>query len=62
MAEEQLTNNAWRVPKGSNGFDALELRRGVPIEKVGDRDCLVMIEAVSLNFRDLMIAQVNLKC
>jgi hypothetical protein len=57
MADTQLKNSVWRV-KGSNGFDGLDLEEDVPIEKVGDYDCLVKIEAVSLNFRDLMIAQV----
>jgi NADPH:quinone reductase-like Zn-dependent oxidoreductase len=57
MADSQLKNNVWRV-KGSNGFDGLEFEQGVPIESIGEHDCLVKIEAVSLNFRDLMIAQV----
>jgi NADPH:quinone reductase-like Zn-dependent oxidoreductase len=57
MADTQLKNSVWRV-KGTNSFDGLELEEDVPIEKVGDYDCLVKIEAVSLNFRDLMIAQV----
>jgi hypothetical protein len=59
MSDSQFTSNVWRVPKGSSGFDGLELSRGVPIEKVGEHDCLIKIEAVSLNFRDLMIAQVR---
>lgn len=39
------------------GFDSLELQHDVPIPALGDHDILVQIQAVSLNYRDLIIAK-----
>lgn len=50
--------DAWYVT-GKNGFDSLELKKDVPIPEIGDYDCLVQIEAVSLNYRDLAIPKVK---
>ena len=38
------------------GFQSLKLEHDVPIPALGDYDCLVQIQAVSLNYRDLIIA------
>ena len=40
----------------AKGFSSLVLEKDVPIPSLGSRDVLVQIEAVSLNFRDLIIA------
>ena len=40
----------------AKGFSSLALEKDVPIPSLGSRDVLVQIEAVSLNFRDLIIA------
>jgi len=42
-------------PEARNGFDSLELKSG-PIPKPGAGQVLVQVKAVSLNFRDLIIA------
>lgn len=56
------TTPAWLLKEGDAGeFPWLELARDVPIPPLGSRDVLVRIEAVSLNYRDLMIAQVRTK-
>ena len=41
------------------GIDGLELRRSLPIGNLGDHDCVVSIEAVSLNYRDVAMTQDN---
>lgn len=43
----------------NTSFDDLKLKRDVDIPKLGDYDCLVKIDAVSLNYRDLIIANVS---
>lgn len=48
------TTESW-VVNGTNGFDDLELLKSVEIPPLGDFDCLVQIQAVSLNYRDLII-------
>ncbi|KKZ63885.1 alcohol dehydrogenase [[Emmonsia] crescens] len=53
MTQPKRTD-AW-VIEGSNGFDSLNLHRDVPIPPLGDYDCLIQIQAVSLNYRDLVI-------
>jgi len=46
------TTKAWVIQKNpSEGFDNLKLEKDVPIPELGDSDCLVQIEAVSLNYR-----------
>lgn len=54
MDPRNLTGLEWRV-KAQTGFDGLEVQAGVPVQQIGEHDCLVKIEAVSLNFRDLMV-------
>jgi len=49
---------AWRV-KGFEGFNSLELEKDALVQPIGDHDCLVKIEAASLNYRDLMIPKVG---
>lgn len=41
------------------GFDTLKLEKDVKLPELGDHDCLVQIQAVSLNYRDLIIPQVR---
>ncbi|KAF2265819.1 alcohol dehydrogenase [Lojkania enalia] len=48
------TTKQWTV-EGKNGFDSLKLNEKAPIPQLGDRDVLVKIHAVSLNYRDLII-------
>ncbi|KAL9039655.1 MAG: hypothetical protein Q9180_002398 [Flavoplaca navasiana] len=54
MSELPAEGLTWRV-KELSGFDGLALNRESVPAPLGDRDCLVKIEAASLNFRDLMI-------
>ncbi|KAK2036261.1 zinc-binding dehydrogenase [Colletotrichum somersetense] len=52
------TTNAWTITginPDSNNWETLQLKKDVPIPKLGDYDVLVQIEAVSLNYRDLAI-------
>lgn len=50
------TTTQW-VLKDQKGFDSLELVKDIPIASLGDHDVLVQIQAVSLNYRDLVIAK-----
>ena len=59
MDYTNLNGGIWRVAEHA-GFDGLKFEHDVPVPQLGSRDCLVKIEAVSLNFRDLMVAQVHL--
>ena len=52
------TGKTWRVASHT-GFEGLQLDEKVPIQPIGSYECLVKIEAVSLNFRDLMVAEVR---
>jgi NADPH:quinone reductase-like Zn-dependent oxidoreductase len=52
---------AWKVNDFS-GFDGTVFVNNVQIGDIGDHDCLIKIEAASLNFRDLMIAKVCIQC
>jgi NADPH:quinone reductase-like Zn-dependent oxidoreductase len=52
------TAKAWRVEEHSD-FKGLKLSTEPPPQQLGEHDCLVKIEASSLNFRDLMVANVN---
>ena len=52
------TTDQW-VVTGTNGFENLELKKDVPIPELGEFDVLVQIQAVSLNYRDLIIPQVR---
>ncbi|KAF2188126.1 alcohol dehydrogenase [Zopfia rhizophila CBS 207.26] len=48
------TTQQWTI-EGKNGFESLKFNEKAPIPKLGDRDVLVKIHAVSLNYRDLII-------
>ncbi|KAI9688695.1 MAG: hypothetical protein M1822_001052 [Bathelium mastoideum] len=56
MSGSHVSGKTWRVVE-HNGFEGLKLEDDVLEEHIGDYDCLVKIEAASLNFRDLMVAQ-----
>lgn len=58
--KEQLppTTSQWSVV-GQNGIQDLLYQEAVPIPTLGDHDCLVKIEAVSLNYRDVAIIKVG---
>jgi len=47
------------VLRDKSGFDNLNLETS-PVPKIGDFEVLIKIHAVSLNYRDLMIAQVRI--
>ena len=47
------------VVRDKGSFDSLKLEEA-PIPKVGEHDVLVKIHAVSLNYRDLMVATVSI--
>jgi NADPH:quinone reductase-like Zn-dependent oxidoreductase len=59
--EDQVprTTSRWSVV-GQNGIQDLLYQEAVPIPPIGDHDCLVKIEAVSLNYRDVAIINVSL--
>ncbi|KAK7430442.1 hypothetical protein QQZ08_002961 [Neonectria magnoliae] len=50
------TQKQWVVGTGQ-GFESLEFQTDAPVPSVGDQDVLVQIHAVSINFRDLVIAK-----
>lgn len=52
------TTNQWTVT-GKDGFDSLKFEKDVQIPKLGEHDVLLEIDAVSLNYRDLIIPQVG---
>ena len=52
------TTDQW-VVKGKGGFDDLVLEKDVQIPALGEHDVLVQVQAVSLNYRDLIIPQVR---
>jgi NADPH:quinone reductase-like Zn-dependent oxidoreductase len=60
MASPIPTSTSQWILRGQSGFDDLEYQESVPIPALGDHDCLLKIGAVSLNYRDLTIAKVNL--
>lgn len=51
------TMKQW-VVRDKGSFDSLKLEE-VPIPEVGENDVLLKMHAVSLNYRDLMVATVN---
>lgn len=53
---QPIKTDTWLV-EGTTGFNSLHLRREVTIPALGDHDCLVQIQAVSLNYRDLIITK-----
>lgn len=48
----------WVVTDSKSGFDALQFQEAAEVPQVGDYEVLVKIQAVSLNYRDLVIPQV----
>lgn len=54
------TSNGWSIQSiNKDSFDGLVRQDNVPIQKLGDHDILVQVEAVSLNYRDLAIPRVS---
>lgn len=53
------TTRQWVIKDTKSGWDGLQLEESAEIPKLGDSDVLVKIQAVSLNFRDLIILQVH---
>ena len=49
------TTSQWTIDFKS-GIDGLQLNQAAPLPDLGDYDCLVKIEAVSLNYRDIAMA------
>ncbi|KAL7926086.1 hypothetical protein ACQKWADRAFT_281732 [Trichoderma austrokoningii] len=50
------TTRAWSIDEiKKDSFDSLVLKENLAIPKLGDHDVLVQIEAVSLNYRDLVM-------
>ncbi|KAL9109472.1 MAG: hypothetical protein Q9227_005807 [Pyrenula ochraceoflavens] len=49
------TTAEYRVEGKANDFSNMKYNSSAQIPKLGDHDCLVKIEAVSLNYRDLII-------
>jgi len=52
------TTHAWIIEASTgdtSGFGNLKFVKDHPVAEVGENDCLVQIQAVSLNFRDLVI-------
>lgn len=55
------TTDAWVIQgtDADKGLDNLKLERGRKIPELGEYDVLVQIQAVSLNYRDLVIPLVG---
>jgi len=51
------TQKQWTV-QGTGSFDTLKLNDEAKVPELGDKDVLVKFKAVSLNYRDLIIAKV----
>ncbi|KAL4901281.1 hypothetical protein BDW74DRAFT_160145 [Aspergillus multicolor] len=52
-------SDAWYFTATSQGpfSDALQLKKGIAIPELKDNECLLRIKAVSLNYRDMVIAK-----
>ena len=50
------TTSQYRIHE-QKGFSSLQLEKDVEIPALGDYDCLVQIQAVSINYRDLVITK-----
>jgi len=48
------TQKQWNV-QGKDGFESLKYSDNAPVPEVGEKDVLIKFEAVSLNYRDLII-------
>jgi NADPH:quinone reductase-like Zn-dependent oxidoreductase len=53
------TTRQWVVKDTKSDFDGLQLQDKVDIPQLGENDVLVKIQAVSLNYRDLIIPKVR---
>ncbi|KAK5418847.1 hypothetical protein LTR06_002598 [Exophiala xenobiotica] len=54
------TSSRWVLkPSKGNGFEGLQYQASSPIPQLGPHDCLVHLEAASLNYRDVAILQGN---
>jgi hypothetical protein len=56
------TTPAWIIHASNSdakGFENLKFEKEYPLPDVGEDECLVQIQAVSLNYRDLVIPKVN---
>lgn len=51
------TSEAWTIRDTKNGFDELKFEKDYTIPELHEHDCLIQIQAVSLNYRDLIIPQ-----
>ena len=49
----------WTIRDPIKGFDSLEMSSGICSTTLGDHDILVNFKAVSLNYRDIVIAKVR---
>lgn len=56
---ENTNSTAWKV-RTQTGIDGLVFEEDVTrSDNIGDHDCLIAIEASSLNYRDIMIVNVR---
>lgn len=51
------TTNQWVISE-LKSFDSLKLEKDVKIPELGEHDVLLEVDAVSLNYRDLIIPKV----
>jgi hypothetical protein len=56
MSPPEITDQS--VVTGTNGFDNLQLQKDIPIPEFGEHDALVQIQAMSLDYRDLIMPRV----
>ena len=55
----ELDSAAWKV-QTQTGTSGLVFEEDIPSSnQIGDHDCLIAIEASSLNYRDIMIVNVS---
>ena len=52
------TTTAQWVVSSKDGFDKMKLEKDVKIPQLGEHEVLLEVDAVSLNYRDLIIPQV----
>jgi NADPH:quinone reductase-like Zn-dependent oxidoreductase len=48
----------WVIKETKDGFDGMEFQDSAEVPQPGDYEVLVKIQAVSINYRDLIIPQV----
>jgi hypothetical protein len=55
----KLDSTAWKV-QTQTGINGLVFEENIPsFNQIGDHDCLIAVEASSLNYRDIMISNVG---